>query len=134
MAIVGFNFTKILVERKSGASGNVDIKNNVSVKGVESADINIGAKKDKVVKFTFEFTSEYTPAIGSILFTGDLIYMNEQAKQDEIVKGWKKNKQIPKDVMSDILNTILMRSNVQALVLSRDVNLPPPIPMPKVQR
>jgi len=50
------------------------------------------------------------------------------------LKAGRKNKQVPKDIMGDILNTILMRCNVEALVLSRDVNLPPPIPMPKVQR
>ena len=30
MAIVGFNFTKIIVERKSSVSGKINITNNVS--------------------------------------------------------------------------------------------------------
>ena len=37
MAIVGFNFTKILAEKNSGIKGKVDIKNNISVKNVESS-------------------------------------------------------------------------------------------------
>ncbi len=58
MAIIGFNFTKILVEKKvTSTKGNIDIKNNVSVKNVESLDFNLGTAKQKVVKFTFEFTS-----------------------------------------------------------------------------
>ncbi len=135
MAIIGFNFTKILVEKKvTSTKGNIDIKNNVSVKNVESLDFNLGTAKQKVVKFTFEFTSEYKPEVGTILLTGDLIYMDEPAKQDEILKGWKKDKEVPAEIMPEILNTILTRCNVEALVLSRDVNLPPPIPLPKIQR
>ena len=134
MAIVGFNFTKILVEKKSGINCKVDIKNNISVKNVESADLPLGTVKNKALKFSFEFNSEYSPSMGQILFNGELLYMGEPSRQDEILKNWKKSKEVPKDVMSDVLNTILMRCNVQALVLSRDVNLPPPIPLPKVQR
>jgi len=133
MAIIGFNFTKIFVEKKSPLKGKVDIKNNVSVKDVSTADLTLGSTKEKALKFTFEFSSEYTPSIGEILFSGELLYMNEPAKQEEILKSWKKNKEIPKDVMGDVLNTILMRCNIEALLLSRDVNLPPPIPLPKVQ-
>ncbi len=133
MAIVGFNFTKILVEKKAQIKGNVDIKNNVSVKDVENTDLSLGSSKEKAVKFTFEFTSDYSPEIGQILFIGEILHMSEQAKQDEIMKSWKKNKQVPKETMTEILNTVLMRCNVEALMLSRDVNLPPPIPMPKVQ-
>ena len=133
MAVVGFNFTKILVEKKSSIKGKVDIKNNVSVKNVESTDIPLGAKSDKALKFSFEFTSDYSPSIGQILFNGDVLYMSDASSQEEIVKNWKKSKQVPKDTMAEILNTVLMRCNVEALMLSRDVNLPPPIPMPKVQ-
>lgn len=133
MAIIGFNFTKILVEKKAPLKGNVDIKNNVGVKNVETYDLNIGASKQKALKFIFEFTSDYTPQIGTIQFSGDLIYMNEPAKQDEILKGWKKNKEVPSDVLPEVLNSILSRCNVEAVMLSRDVNLPPPIPLPKVQ-
>ncbi len=133
MAIVGFNFTKILVERKGPLKGNVDIKNNVSVKDVENTDLSLGSSKENAIKFIFEFTSEYTPAIGQILFIGEILHMSDAAKQEEILKNWKKNKQVPKDTMTEILNTVLMRCNVEALMLSRDVNLPPPIPMPKVQ-
>lgn len=134
MAIIGFNFTKILVEKKTAIKGNVDIKNNVSVKNVESTDLNLGTTKQKTIKFSFEFSSEYKPDIGGIMLTGDLLFLTEPEQHEEIIKGWKKDKQVPKEVMAEILNTILMRCNVEALVLSRDVNLPPPIPLPKVQR
>ena len=42
MAVIGFNFTKILVERKTPLKGKVDISNNVSVKNVEYTDLLLG--------------------------------------------------------------------------------------------
>ena len=41
---------------------------------------------------------------------------------------------LPRVAISPILlNSILNKCNVQALILSQDINLPPPIPLPKVQ-
>lgn len=133
MPIIGFNFTKINVERKEGAAGKVSIKNNVTVKGVEETNLALGKEKQNALKILFEFTSKYEPKIGNILIEGDLMFMGETKKVKEIMDNWSKNKKIPKDVMGNILNTILTRCNIQALILSQDVNLPPPIPLPKVQ-
>jgi hypothetical protein len=36
--------------------------------------------------------------------------------------------------MENILNSILTKCNIQALILSQDVNLPSPIPLPKVRQ
>ncbi|MBI2659814.1 hypothetical protein HYX07_01495 [Candidatus Woesearchaeota archaeon] len=59
--------------------------------------------------------------------------MEEQKKAKEILGNWKKDKKLPKEMMAGLLNTILTKCNVQALILSQQVNLPPPIPLPKVQ-
>jgi hypothetical protein len=133
MPIIGFNFTKINVERKEGATGKINIKNNVTIKDVDETDLALGKEKQKALKISFEFTSKYEPKIGTILIEGNLMFMGESKKVKEIMDGWSKDKKIPKDVMSNILNNILTRCNIQALILSQDVNLPPPIPLPKVQ-
>jgi len=31
-----------------------------------------------------------------------------------------------------VINSILGRCNIQALIMSKELNMPPPIPMPKV--
>mgnify|MGYP001603832446 CR=1 FL=1 len=86
-----------------------------------------------ILKFMFEFTSKYEPNVGNILFEGELLYMEEPKIAKEILSDWKKNKKLPKELMAGLLNTILIKCNVQALILSQQVNLPPPIPLPKVQ-
>ena len=131
--IVGFGFTKLSAERKEAAKGKIDINNNVTIKNVEEADISFGSNKQNVIKFIFEFTSKYEPNVGMILFEGELLYMEDPKKTKEILTSWKKDKKVPKELMAGLLNTILTKCNIQALILSQEINLPAPIPMPKVQ-
>lgn len=132
--IVGFGFTKLSAEKGEPSKGKIDINNNVSIKDVQEDSFSLGKDKQQdVLRFLFEFTSKYEPNVGSILFEGELLYMEEQKKAKEIIGNWKKDKKLPKEMMAGLLNTILTKCNVQALILSQQVNLPPPIPLPKVQ-
>lgn len=132
--IVGFGFTKLSAEKGQASKGKIDINNNVSIKDVQEDSFSLGKdKQQNVLRFLFEFTSKYEPNIGNILFEGELLYMEEPKTAKEILSNWKKDKKLPKEMMAGLLNTILTRCNVQALILSQQVNLPPPIPLPKVQ-
>ncbi len=132
--IVGFGFTKLSAEKGEPAKGKIDINNNVSIKDVKEDDFSLGRdKKQNVLRFIFEFTSKYEPNVGNILFEGELLYMEDPKGAKEILNDWKKDKKLPKELMGGLLNTILTKCNVQALILSQQVNLPPPIPLPKVQ-
>jgi hypothetical protein len=132
MTIVGFNFTKINVEKDTTAKGKIKINNNVSVKNVEKADLFLGEQKQSGIKFLFQFTSKYDPGYGKIELEGEVLSLKDENKIKEILEEWKNNKKIGKETMTDIFNSILTRCNIQALILSQTVNLPPPIPMPKV--
>ena len=131
--IVGFGFTKLNAEKKEAPKGKVDINNNVTVKNLEMADMKLGNDKQSVLKFIFEFTSKYEPNIGVMLFEGEVLYMEDAKKAKDILASWKKDKKLPSDIMAGLLNMILTKCNVQALILSQEVNLPSPIPLPKVQ-
>lgn len=133
MGVVGFNFTRIDVERKDIAKGNVNIRNNISIKNIDKTDIGLGGEKQNVLRVSFEFTSTYDPQIGNILLAGTLLYLEEQKRSKEILDTWKKEKRVNKEIMTPILNTVLAKCNVQALILSQEVNLPAPMPLPKVQ-
>ena len=71
--------------------------------------------------------------MGNITFEGEILYMADPKKNKEILSSWKKDKKLPKDLMGGLLNNILTRCNIKALIFSQEVNLPPPIPLPKVQ-
>jgi len=129
--VIGFSFTKMLVEKKNPVKGKVNINNNVGIKNLEETKLNINTKR-KALKLEFEFSSTYEPNIGKILLTGEVIYLIDKDKAAEAVKNWKKNKKLEKDMLTTVLNNVLAKCNVQALILSKDMNLPPPIPLPKV--
>jgi len=133
MAIIGFNFTAINAEKEGIAKGSIKISNEVTIKNVEEINLSLGKAKEKALKFMFEFISKYEPAIGKISIKGEILDIEDPKKTKEILKEWKKSKKVPKEVMTVLLNNILTKCNIKALVLSQDMNLPPPIPLPSVR-
>ena len=134
MPIVGFSFDKIIIEKlpnKKQDLSNVNIKNNFGIKEVEEDKIPFG-NQDDILKFTFEYTVEYEPKVGSMIFKGNILYLEDTKKLKEAYKGWKKDKKLPSPLMSLLLNTIITRCNIKALSFSQEVNLPPNIPLPQV--
>jgi hypothetical protein len=131
MTVIGFSFTKMNVEKFTPVKGKISINNNVGVTSVEETKLDINTDK-KPLKLVFEFTSTYDPGVAKILLAGEVIYLAPKEKADDALKNWKKNKKLDKDIMANVLNNVLAKCNVEALILSKDMNLPPPMPMPKV--
>ena len=134
MTIIGFNFKEIKVSKKEGVKGKINIKNNVVITDIKEQNLNLGDKSQSALKFIFEFSSKYDPNLGEIILGGDLLFMETSDKTKAILDDWKKSKNVPKDVMAGILNTVLTKCNIEALILSQKVNLPPPIPLPSVKQ
>jgi hypothetical protein len=134
MTVIGFNFSEIKVSRKEGAKGKINIKNNVVIKDIAEHNLNLGDKNQNALKFNFEFSSKYEPDLGDIVINGNIIVMQSADKVKAVLDDWKKSKKAPKDLMSNLLNTILTKCNIEALIMSQKVNLPPPIPMPSIKQ
>jgi len=132
MTIVGFSFSKIEAEKKEVSKGKISINNNVTIVSVEEKNLSFSSAKQKVLNFSFKFIANYSPQVGIITLAGNVLFMDEAAKVKTILDEWKKTKKLPKDITAKVLNTILNKSNIEALILSEHVNLPPPIPLPKV--
>jgi len=132
MTIIGMQFTKLLVEKMNPLTGKVSISNNVTLKDVEKTTMSIGKNKQDVMKFTYEFKASYEPKIALITLVGNLTYLEKAEKIEELIKQWKKEKKLPKEILTPVLNSIYTKCNIQALVMSREINLPPPIQLPKV--
>ena len=133
MTVVGLQINKILVEKIAPVKGKVSVNNNVAVKDVEKTDLTFGTTKQDAIRFTYEFTANYEPKIAHILFEGTVTYLDTPTAIEEISKGWKKDKKVAPEIMTNVINSILAKCNIEALLLSREVNLPPPIPMPRVK-
>jgi len=133
LVVIGFSFTKFNVERKGLATGKLNVSNNVVIKDVEEKQLNLGGKeKQDGLIFTFEFTSNYEPNVGTIALTGEVVSIEDPKLVKNIVKGWKKDKKIEPAIIRNVMNNILAKCTVQALILSQEINLPSPIPLPQV--
>ena len=132
MTIIGYNFTKVKAEKKSAARGKININNGIKITEVKESDLTLD-KSRKGLKVEVEFTSSYDPDVGSILLLGEVLLILESKKTDDIIKVWKEKKVMPQEITTSVLNVALTKSNVQALILSQLINLPPPVQLPKVQ-
>jgi hypothetical protein len=132
MTIIGFNFKRIVAEKSTSANGKINIANNVALKKVEEASIPVGAKKQKALRFTYEFVTTYEPKIGSITIEGDVLFLASEEAIEKTMQAWKKKKEVDKEVLSPILNTILTRCSIKGLLISQDLNLPSPLQLPRV--
>ncbi len=134
MPIIAFNFTRINAERHEQKAGPMNIKNNVVLKDAIKTKLALGAQSQDVLRVTFEFMSSYEPHRGHITLEGELIYLEKPEKIDSIAKAWQKDKKLPKDEARIAINHILGKCNVEAIIISREVNLPAPIELPSIAK
>lgn len=131
MTIAGFTFSRIYAEKGRQARGQVNINTNIALLNAEEIDFVMGASKQNGLKIMFEYKNAYSLDIGTLVINGDILYLSDQKKHDELLKGWKKDKKFPDDVTAELYDMISVRSTVQAVQLASAVGLPPPIPLPR---
>jgi hypothetical protein len=124
MPVRSLELTSIDAKRftKSGERvRNVRVDHNSTVTQVHPVD-------EKVALVEFRFTANYT-GIGVIKIEGTLKFEG-QAKA--MANMWSKSGKMPDQAASEI-HTAIMNSCIQeAVVIARDLRLPPPIPLPVV--
>lgn len=119
------NINYISAERFLGrdkpAPSKGHISTNVSVVDVES--------KAERLAVPFVVTISYNPSIAQISLKGQAM-VSGTSKEVEKIKGeYKSTKAIPPMLLQAITNTSL----VEAIVISRSLNIPPPIQLPGVR-
>jgi hypothetical protein len=132
MAIVGFEFTKINVRKQETAQGKINISNSIGIVDIKQNDLQVGKTKQNGIKFVFDYKSVYEPNFARIELGGTILYLTDEKNAKDIIGEWEMQKKIKKEVAEQMINYILTRCNIQSIILSNTVNLPPPVPMPKV--
>ena len=124
--------SKLSKDKKDEIKGNINVKHNLNIKELIEEEIVL-ERKQETIRFIFEFLLNYEPEIGFIKIEGHLIYLESPKKLKEIIQTWRKEKKISPEIMQALFNTILAKSNIKALQLSQDINLPPHLPMPRLE-
>lgn len=133
MTIVGFNFTKISAEKGEKATGKIEISNQIMITDIKDSKMTVTSKDKKGVTFAFTFRTLYNPDYAKIELEGNILTLLDKKQADEAVQQWEKDRKTNKEVITPLMNAILNRANIQALIMSKDLNLPAPIELPKVK-
>ena len=124
MPIKVFEFTSIEARRFSSSTEkhrNIRIDHNSTV--TQIIEIN-----DQEASIDYRFTANYS-GIGLIKIEGKIIYTGNAS---ELAKKWSSSGQMPENAAQEIHTTIMNNCIPEAMMLSRDLRLPPPVPMPAV--
>ena len=137
MILIGHRVTKISGERHDIAEGAA--LNNISSNAVptnirEGKSVN---PKSKILIVEWEFKSDYdmdnNKKLAELLITGEVIYEVESKNFKRIMSEWKKTKQIKKEQLLPMLQSILNVAQVQGIILAKELNLPSPVQLLKLQ-
>jgi len=133
MTIVGFNFDSLSVEKTALPKGQISIKNDIKIKGVEKEDFPLEKGKKEMLRVLFEFSTEYEPKVGILNLKGHVSYLAEEKEAKDLLNSWKKDKKLPSEVAIKVLNFIFTKANIMALNLTQEVGLPPQIQLPALK-
>jgi hypothetical protein len=129
MKIIGFNFTKILVERKDGKFEKPKITQNIDIKDVVK-EKSFVSNSDSL-RIVFNFNINYTENQAKLEFEGNIILMPENNELNDFLKSWK-GKKIPEESRIPLFNFIMNKCNVKALSLEDEFGLPIHVPLPRL--
>lgn len=129
MQIIGFNLTKISVDRKEKLEGKLEVKQNINIDNISKDKINIST--EDILKVNFTFNIDYNPDFAKVELKGVVILLPDKDELKEITKSWKK-KQVSEKFRVPLFNFIMNKCNIKALNLEDEMALPLHIPMPKL--
>ena len=99
----------------------VQIATNLNVVGINK----IG---EDLLEVPFVFTINYTPGVAQINLKGKSHVKGSKDELEQILKEHKEKKPPPSIVLQSISNVVFL----EAVIICRTLNIPPPIPLPKI--
>ncbi|HOP09652.1 MAG TPA: hypothetical protein PK718_01130 [Candidatus Methanofastidiosa archaeon] len=130
MAIIGIKVNKIEGSRNENAKidGPVRIGSSPRILSVSESQMTSGTGKVKVVEFSFEYYTNYDPALGNIRVDGTVLYQANEDVRKNILASWKSNN-LPKEISTEILTQMTQRSMLITMTMARELGLPSPLPL-----
>jgi hypothetical protein len=99
----------------------VQIATNLNVVGINKKD-------EDLLEVPCVFTINYAPAVAQISLKGKSHVTGTKDELEQILKDHKEKKHPPPIVMQTISNIVFLES----VIICRSLNIPPPIPLPKI--
>lgn len=109
-------------EQEHPALGGVNISTNVNIAAVEQKGADLST--------TFVVTIAYNPSIAQINIKGEALVSGSPEELEKVKEDYKEKKSPPPMLIQAITNTSL----IEATVISRTVNIVPPVPLPSIEQ
>lgn len=132
MKLIGFNFTKILVEKKESLKQQPQVKTSVDIPKIKEISSDLFKSNETPLEIKFSYNIYYEPKIAELSFEGSLLTLIDPKEAKEILKKWKK-KDFSEEFKLFVFNIILRKSNIRALQLEDEIGLPPHFQLPSLK-
>ena len=99
----------------------VKITTNLNIVGIER-------KCENLLEVPFVFTINYMPAIAQISIRGKAQVAGEKSELEKVYSSYREKKPPPPPLIQAISNAVF----VESVIISKTVNIPPPIPLPQI--
>ncbi len=129
MRIIGFNLTKISIEKKENVQGKIQVNQNIDITDLTKEKMPIS--DEEMIKIHFNFTINYSEDFAKLEFSGNAIILPDKEEVKKFMKSWK-DKQVPPEYRVFLFNFIMNKCNIKALSLEDELNLPFHLPLPKL--
>lgn len=90
--------------------------------------VGINEKSEDMLELPFVFTINYTPAVAQISLKGKSHVTGSKDELKQVHSTYKEKKPPPPAIVQSISNVVFLES----VIVCRTLNIPPPIPLPKI--
>lgn len=135
MPIIGLNFDAVHAEKKKELRPPLKINTDVEIVGVSKEESFFANKDESVLRFNFVFSLIYDPKdVAELSLKGHIHFVGKAKDNDKVLSTWKKDKKFPPELARQLVNIILMKANIKALIVGQEVGLPPHINIPLIKK
>jgi len=133
MKFIGFNFNKINIEKNSTNFEDLKIKTNIDVSEIKDVKSNFLKSNEELINIQFTYNIDYNPKIAKIELSGNVILADKPKVIKDILKRWE-DKKMEEEFKINLFNIILRKSNLKAMQLEDEMNLPLHISLPFLKK
>src|SRR4030042_494223 len=99
----------------------IQINTNINVVGMEK-------KQDESLDVPFVLSIVYNPSIAQMSLKGTAYVMGEKSEVDKVLREYEQKKPPAQIIIQSISNVVF----IESVLISRTLNIPPPIPLPQI--
>lgn len=131
--IVGFSINKLEANRERDAGqGNIEVNYAPELKGVNEREVAAFDDKIAAIGFSFVITfSKEKKKFANISLEGEVLW---KGNVEQIIDAWEEKETLPSEMYESLMNSLYRRCLKRAVSTTETLNLPSPIPMPRVRR